>query len=133
MTPLLIAAGQAQINPLTVLLIAVIVFVIIAFVKTVRIVPNREALIIERLGKYARTLEAGFHILIPFIDRVAYKQTLKEQALDVRPQVCITRDNIAVEVDGILYLQVIDPKKASYGIDSYMFASIQIARRQCVR
>jgi regulator of protease activity HflC (stomatin/prohibitin superfamily) len=128
MTPFVIAAGQAPINPGTVLLIAVIVFVLIAFIKTVRIVPNREALIIERLGKYARTLEAGFHILIPFIDKVAYRQTLKEQALDVKPQVCITRDNIAVEVDGILYLQVIDPKKASYGIDSYMFASIQIAQ-----
>jgi regulator of protease activity HflC (stomatin/prohibitin superfamily) len=128
MTSLLIAAVPTTINPITVLLIAVIVFVLIAFIKTVRIVPNREALIIERLGKYARTLEAGFHILIPFIDRVAYRQTLKEQALDVRPQVCITRDNIAVEVDGILYLQVIDPKKASYGIDNYMFASIQIAQ-----
>lgn len=128
MTPFVIAAGQAQINPGTVLLIAIIVFVLIAFIKTVRIVPNREALIVERLGKYARTLEAGFHILIPFIDKVAYRQTLKEQALDVKPQVCITRDNIAVEVDGILYLQVIDAKKASYGIDSYMFASIQIAQ-----
>jgi regulator of protease activity HflC (stomatin/prohibitin superfamily) len=128
MTPFVIAAGQAQINPGTVLLIAIIVFVLIAFIKTVRIVPNREALIIERLGKYARTLEAGFHILIPFIDKVAYRQTLKEQALDVKPQVCITRDNIAVEVDGILYLQVIDSKKASYGIDNYMFASIQIAQ-----
>lgn len=128
MNTLLLAVTQTPINAVTVLLIAVIVFVLIAFVKTVRIVPNREALIIERLGKYARTLEAGFHILIPFIDKVAYRQTLKEQALDVKPQVCITRDNIAVEVDGILYLQVIDAKKASYGIDSYMFASIQIAQ-----
>lgn len=128
MNALLLAAVPTPVNAVTVLLIAVIVFVLIAFVKTVRIVPNREALIIERLGKYARTLEAGFHILIPFIDRIAYRQTLKEQALDVRPQVCITRDNIAVEVDGILYLQVIDPKKASYGIDNYMFASIQIAQ-----
>jgi regulator of protease activity HflC (stomatin/prohibitin superfamily) len=128
MNTMLLAAVPTPVNAVTVLLIAIIVFVLIAFVKTVRIVPNREALIIERLGKYARTLEAGFHILIPFIDRVAYRQTLKEQALDVKPQVCITRDNIAVEVDGILYLQVIDPKKASYGIDSYMFASIQIAQ-----
>lgn len=128
MNALLLAAVPTPVNAVTVLLIAVIVFVLIAFIKTVRIVPNREALIIERLGKYARTLEAGFHILIPFIDRIAYRQTLKEQALDVRPQVCITRDNIAVEVDGILYLQVIDPKKASYGIDNYMFASIQIAQ-----
>ncbi|MHC4368861.1 MAG: SPFH domain-containing protein, partial [Planctomycetota bacterium] len=80
------------------------------------------------LGKYSNTLEAGFHILTPFIDRVAYKHTLKEQAVDVPPQACITRDNIAVEVDGILYMQVVDPKKASYGINNYQFASAQLAQ-----
>ncbi|MEN6306843.1 MAG: stomatin-like protein [Anaerohalosphaeraceae bacterium] len=125
---MLILAARGSIDPLTVIIIAILVFVLIAFVKTIRIVPQREAFIVERLGKYSATLEAGFHILIPFIDRVAYKCTLKEQALDVKPQVCITKDNIAVEVDGILYLQVVDPKKASYGIDNYMFASIQIAQ-----
>jgi len=128
MNEMLILAARGPIEPLTVIIIAILVFVLITFIKTIRIVPQREAYIVERLGKYSATLEAGFHILIPFIDRVAYKHTLKEQALDVKPQVCITKDNIAVEVDGILYLQVVDPKKASYGIDNYMFASIQIAQ-----
>jgi regulator of protease activity HflC (stomatin/prohibitin superfamily) len=91
-------------------------------------VPQRSVYIIERLGKFNRSLEAGFHILIPFIDKVAYKQNLKEQAIDVASQICITKDNIAVEVDGILYLQVIDPQKASYGIDNYKFAVIQISQ-----
>jgi regulator of protease activity HflC (stomatin/prohibitin superfamily) len=91
-------------------------------------VPQKSAFIVERLGKYAKTLEAGFHILFPFIERVAYKHSLKEVAVDVPSQSCITRDNIAVEVDGVLYLQVMDPMKASYGIDNYMFASTQLAQ-----
>jgi len=103
-------------------------FIIIVFVKTVRIVAQKEAFIIERLGKYTGTLEAGFHVLMPFVDRLAYRHTLKEQAVDVPPQTCITKDNISVEMDGILYLQVVDPKKASYGIDDYRFASIQLAQ-----
>jgi len=74
------------------------------------------------------SLEAGLHVLVPFIDRVAYKHTLKEQAVDVPPQTCITKDNIAVEVDGILYMQVFDPKKASYGINDYKFAATQLAQ-----
>jgi regulator of protease activity HflC (stomatin/prohibitin superfamily) len=94
----------------------------------VKVVPQRTAIIIERLGKYKSTYTAGFQIIIPFIDKVRYRHTLKEQAIDVAPQICITRDNIAVEVDGILYLQVLDPQKASYGIDNYRFASIQIAQ-----
>lgn len=110
------------------ILIIFIIFIFITFLKTVQIVPQRSAFIIERLGKYNATLDAGFHILIPFLDRVAYKHTLKEVALDVLPQVCITRDNISVEVDGILYLQVIDPQKASYGINNYQFAATQIAQ-----
>jgi len=113
---------------LSVVLIALAFFIIIIFLKTIRIVPQRSAFIIERLGKYKTTFDAGFHILIPFIDKVAYKLSLKEQAIDVESQQCITRDNIAVEVDGILYLQVIDPKKAAYGIDNYRFASTQIAQ-----
>jgi len=113
---------------LSVVLIALAVFIIIIFLKTIRIVPQRSAFIVERLGKYKTTFNAGFHILIPFIDRVSYKLSLKEQAIDVESQQCITRDNIAVEVDGILYLQVIDPKKAAYGIDNYRFASTQIAQ-----
>ncbi len=106
------------IKPLTIVLIVVLVLALIVFFKTIRIVPQKQAIIIERLGKYSTTLEAGFHILAPFIDRVAYRHTLKEQAVDVPPQQCITRDNIAVEVDGNLYMQGGDPKKASYGINN---------------
>jgi len=112
----------------TVILICIPLFALIIFFKTIRIVPQKMAYIVERLGKYSTTLEAGFHILVPFIDRVAYKHTLKEQAVDVPPQDCITKDNIMVEVDGILYMQVIDPKRASYGIRDYAFASIQLAQ-----
>ena len=112
----------------TIILVVLILFLLIAFLSTFKVVPQRSVYIIERLGKYSRSLEAGFHILIPFIDKVAYKQNLKEQAIDVASQICITRDNIAVEVDGILYLQVIDPQKASYGIDNYRFAVIQISQ-----
>ncbi|MHC4912391.1 MAG: SPFH domain-containing protein [Planctomycetota bacterium] len=117
-----------SIGPLTIILIAVIVFALIVFFKTIRIVPQKVAFIIERLGKYSTTLVAGFHILVPFLDKVSYKHTLKEQAVDVPPQSCITKDNIAVEVDGILYMQVVDAKKASYGIDNYRFAATQLAQ-----
>jgi len=116
------------VNPWTVVLGVVVIFGLIVFFKMIRIVPQKQAYIIERLGKYSTTLEAGFHILTPFIDRVAYKHTLKEQAVDVQPQQCITKDNIAVEVDGILYMQVVDPKRASYGINNYQFASAQLAQ-----
>ena len=102
--------------------------VLIAILKTAIVVPQKTAYIVERLGKYRCTLEAGFHILVPFIDRVAYKHTLKEQAIDVPPQDCITKDNIAVSVDGILYMQVMDPAKASYGIGNYLFATTQLAQ-----
>ncbi|MHC4638735.1 MAG: SPFH domain-containing protein [Planctomycetota bacterium] len=117
-----------DINPLTIVLVAAIVFAVLVFVKTIRIVPQKRAFIIERLGKYSKTLEAGFHILMPFVDKVSYRHTLKEQAVDVPPQSCITKDNIAVEVDGILYMQVVDPKKSSYGIDNYRFAATQLAQ-----
>ncbi len=113
---------------LTIIIVGIILFTLIIFIKTIRIVPQKQAFIIERLGKYSKTLEAGFHILTPFVDRVAYRHTLKEQAVDVAPQACITKDNIAVEVDGILYMQVVDPKKASYGINNYQFASVQLAQ-----
>ena len=110
-------------------LFAIIAFVVlIAIVKTAVIVPQNTAYIVERLGRYHSTLEAGFHILIPFFDRIAYRHTLKEQAIDVPPQQCITKDNIAVDVDGILYMQVMDPAKASYGIGNYLFATTQLAQ-----
>jgi regulator of protease activity HflC (stomatin/prohibitin superfamily) len=112
----------------TLILLGVIFLGFILIVSMIKIVPQRTAIIVERLGKYRATFTAGFQLLIPFIDKVRYRHTLKEQAIDVAPQICITRDNIAVEVDGILYLQVLDPQKASYGIDNYRFASIQIAQ-----
>lgn len=112
----------------TIFAIALAILILVTIFNTARIVPQKQAYIVERLGKYQKTLNAGFHILIPFFDRVAYKHSLKEIAVDVPPQTCITRDNIAVEVDGVLYLQVIDPVKASYGIQDYLFASIQLSQ-----
>jgi regulator of protease activity HflC (stomatin/prohibitin superfamily) len=119
----------AAANPSTTfILIGIVLLTFILISSMVKVVPQRTAIIVERLGKYRATFTAGFQILIPFVDKIRYRHTLKEQAIDVPPQVCITRDNIAVEVDGILYLQVLDPQKASYGIDNYRFASIQIAQ-----
>lgn len=115
-------------SSITFILVGVIFLGFLLIVSMIKIVPQRTAIIVERLGKYRATFSAGFQILIPFIDKVRYRHTLKEQAIDVAPQICITRDNIAVEVDGILYLQVLDAQKASYGIDNYRFASIQIAQ-----
>ena len=106
----------------------VAIVILVTIVKTAVIVPQNTAYIVERLGRYHTTLEAGFHILIPFFDRIAYRHTLKEQAIDVPPQQCITKDNIAVDVDGILYMQVMDPAKASYGIGNYLFATTQLAQ-----
>jgi regulator of protease activity HflC (stomatin/prohibitin superfamily) len=115
-------------SSITLILVGAIFLGFILIMSMIKIVPQRTAIIVERLGKYRATFTAGFQILIPFIDKVRYRHTLKEQAIDVAPQICITRDNIAVEVDGILYLQVLDAQKASYGIDNYRFASIQIAQ-----
>lgn len=109
-----------------VLLLAVLVLVVIA--KTAVVVPQQSAYVVERLGKYAATLDAGFHILVPFIDRIRYKHSLKETAIDIPEQVCITRDNVQVSVDGILYLKVLNPQRASYGISDYNFALIQLGQ-----
>ncbi|MCC5815923.1 MAG: paraslipin [Leptospira sp.] len=105
-------------------------FVVVLFfiIKTFIIVPQQYAYIKERLGVPKDVLQAGFHFLIPFIEKVKYKQNLKEVAVDVRPQLCTTRDNVVVEVDGILYLQVVDPYKASYGIDNFYLATEQLAQ-----
>ena len=108
------------------LVIAFVVVIVLA--KTAVVVPQQSGFVIERLGKFSRTLQAGFHILIPFIERIAYKHTLKEQAVDIDEQVCITNDNVQVGVDGVLYLQVLDPGRASYGIGNYMFAISQLAQ-----
>jgi len=115
-------------GPGTVVFLGLSLVVIIVLLKTAVVVPQKSAFIIERLGKYADTLGAGFHILVPFVDRIAYRYTLKEEARDVPPQSCITRDNVAITVDGILYLQVMDPVKAAYGISDYRWATIQLAQ-----
>jgi regulator of protease activity HflC (stomatin/prohibitin superfamily) len=108
--------------------IALAVLAVIVVFRTATVVPQQSAYVIENLGRFSRTLQAGFHILVPFVERVAYKHTLKEQALDVPEQVCITRDNVQVGVDAILYLQVLDPHLASYGITNYGFAIAQLAQ-----
>ena len=102
--------------------------VIIIFFKLIRIVPEQQSYVIEQFGKYSKSLGAGLHLVIPFIQKVAYKHTLKEEVIDVEPQVCITNDNVQVTVDGILYIKVIDPVKASYGIENYCFATAQLAK-----
>jgi regulator of protease activity HflC (stomatin/prohibitin superfamily) len=104
------------------------IFIIILISKSSYIVPQKMIYIVERLGKYHKQLQAGFHVIIPFIDKIAYQHSLKEAVIDVPEQVCITRDNISVEVDGILYIRVVDPQKASYGINDYLFATTQIAQ-----
>ncbi len=111
-----------------VILIGLAILFLVLLFSNVKVVPQKQAFIVERLGKYQKTLRAGFHILVPFVERVAYKHTLKEQAIDVASQTCITKDNVAVEVDGILYMQVVDAEKASYGIDNYIFATSQLAQ-----
>ena len=111
------------------ILIELLGFVVfVAIIKSIRIVPSRTALVVERLGKYSRVLNAGFHVLIPFIEKVRYKHSLKETAIDVPAQDCFTQDNVKVRVDGVLYMQVVDPRKASYGISHYQYATIQLAQ-----
>jgi regulator of protease activity HflC (stomatin/prohibitin superfamily) len=100
----------------------------IVVVKTAIVVPQQSAYVVETLGKYSKTLDAGFHILIPFIDKVRYRHSLKEMPLDIPEQVCITRDNVTVGIDGILYLKVLNPERASYGVENYGFAVSQLAQ-----
>ena len=108
--------------------VAIALVVIIILAKTAVVVPQQSAYVIEYLGKYSRTLQAGFHILVPFVERIAYRHSLKEQALDIPEQTCITKDNVQVGVDGVLYLRVLDPQRASYGIMDYAFAIMQLAQ-----
>jgi regulator of protease activity HflC (stomatin/prohibitin superfamily) len=108
------------------LVLVILVGIIIA--KTAVVVPQQNAYVVERLGKYANTLDAGFHILLPFIDTIRYRHSLKETAVDIPEQVCITRDNVQVHVDGVLYLKVLDPERASYGVADYLFAITQLAQ-----
>jgi regulator of protease activity HflC (stomatin/prohibitin superfamily) len=102
--------------------------VIITIAKTAVVVPQQSAYVVERLGRYSSTLGAGFHLLVPFLDVIRYRHSLKEDAMDIPEQICITRDNVQVSVDGILYLKVLNPERASYGISDYRFAITQLAQ-----
>ena len=106
----------------------VVVLVVMVIAKTAIVVPQQSAYVVEYLGKYRKTIKAGFHILIPFVERVAYRHNLKERAVDIQEQICITRDNVQVGVDGVLYLKVLDAQRASYGIGDYIFAIGQLAQ-----
>ncbi|MDO9319863.1 MAG: stomatin-like protein [Gammaproteobacteria bacterium] len=117
-----------QLTPGNLLAIGFAIAIIVTIAKTARIVPQRSNFVVERLGKYSRTLDSGFHLLIPFIDKVAYQHTLKEEVIDVDRQTCVTRDNIQVGINGVLYMQVVDAQKASYGINNYRHAASQLAQ-----
>ena len=108
--------------------VSISILAIIVIAKTAVVVPQQRAYVVELLGKYSRTASAGFHILIPFIERITYRHSLKEEAVDLPEQVCITRDNVQVGIDGVLYLRVLDARLASYGITNYNFAISQLAQ-----
>ncbi len=111
-----------------VVFIVIALMVVVVLFNTATVVPQQSAYVVESVGRYSRTLQAGFHILVPFVERVAYRHSLKEQAVDVAEQVCITKDNVQVAVDAVLYMQVLDPHLASYGITNYSFAISQLAQ-----
>jgi regulator of protease activity HflC (stomatin/prohibitin superfamily) len=108
--------------------VALAVFVLYAAWKMAIVVPQQNGYVVERFGRYQRTLTAGFHFLFPFVDVIRYRHSLKEMAVDIPEQICITRDNVQVGVDGVIYLKVLDPQRASYGIDDYFFAISQLAQ-----
>ena len=110
------------------LVMAFFVYLLFMVVRSFRLVPNQFAYVVERLGNYKKTLGPGFHALVPFLDSVVYKQDLREETIEVEPQECFTKDNVKVEVDGVIYLSVTDPVNASYGITDYRFAAIQLAQ-----
>ncbi len=111
-----------------VLALIILIVAIVFIARALKVVPQQHAWIVERLGKYDRTLAPGLNILIPFIDRVAYRHSLKEIPLDVPSQICITRDNTQLTVDGVLYFQVTDPMRASYGSSNYIVAITQLSQ-----
>ncbi len=115
-------------NPSLVLAVAAAIVVIVVIVKTAVVVPQQNAYVVERLGRYQRTLGAGLHILLPFVDVVRYRHSLKEMAVDIPEQICITRDNVQVGVDGVIYMKILDPERASYGVLDYGFAISQLAQ-----
>jgi regulator of protease activity HflC (stomatin/prohibitin superfamily) len=108
------------------LILAIVVLIVIA--RTAVVVPQQSAFVVERLGRYHMTISAGFHVLLPFVDAIRYRHSLKERAIDIPAQVCITRDNVQVQVDGILYLKVLNAERASYGISDFIFAITQLAQ-----
>ncbi len=112
----------------TVVLGGLFLFVLSSLFRSIRLVPAQTEFIVERFGKYHLTLRAGFHVMIPFVDKVAYTQDLKEHTMEVPPQSCFTKDEIQVEVDGVIYMQVFDSTKASYGITNFRFAAVQLAQ-----
>lgn len=116
-------------NTISQVLLAIFsVYVMFQFIRAIRLVPNQFNFIVERLGNYHKTLGAGFHTLVPFIDKVVYKQDLREETIEVEPQECFTRDNVKVEVDGVIYISVMDPVNASYGVTDYRYAAVQLAQ-----
>lgn len=116
-------------NTISQVLLAIFsVYVMFQFVRAIRLVPNQFNFIVERLGNYHKTLGAGFHALVPFIDKVVYKQDLREETIEVEPQECFTKDNVKVEVDGVIYISVMDPVNASYGVTDYRYAAVQLAQ-----
>jgi regulator of protease activity HflC (stomatin/prohibitin superfamily) len=117
-----------MLNAALVITILVAVFVLFVVMKTAVVVPQQNAYVVERLGRFHMVLEPGFHVLMPFVDVIRYRHTLKEQAADIPEQVCITKDNVQVAVDGILYLKVLDPQRASYGISDYHYAVSQLSQ-----
>ncbi|MBM3764088.1 MAG: paraslipin [Acidobacteria bacterium] len=114
--------------PELIIAVVLILVVLIVIAKTAVVVPQQSAFVVERLGRFSGTLDAGFHVLVPFVDVIRYKHTLKELAIDIPEQICITRDNVQVAVDGVLYLKVLNPERASYGISDFRFAIIQLAQ-----
>src|ERR1044071_5046435 len=115
-------------DPLMLVVVVLAFLIIIVLVKTAVVVPQQNAFVVERLGTYSGTLGAGFHVLTPFVDVIRYRHSLKEQTYDIPEQVCITRDNVQVGVDGVLYLKVLNPERASYGITDYRFAIVQLCQ-----
>ncbi len=115
-------------NPLVIIALFLGAVILVAIAKTAVVVPQQSAFVVERLGRFSGVLQAGFHVLIPFVDVIRYRHSLKEGAFDIPEQVCITRDNVQVGVDGVLYMKVLNPERASYGIVDYVFAITQLAQ-----
>ncbi len=114
--------------PDNILVIALVALVVLTILRSVKVVPQQNAYVVERLGKFHEVLQPGFNFIIPFFDKVAYRHSLKEVAVDIPEQICITKDNVQVAVDGVVFLQVVDASKASYGISNYKFAVVQLAQ-----